>query len=413
MASAGPGGPDTTDTTLWDFLRGRGVSESGIREMQQDKLHIEIISEVEDSYLARYIPAYGDRIATRRFCMEKKSPKIKDAKKMSILHRLQKKMKTASGSCGEPSTTNPNTRKNAVKTTRKIEFGWLHEGKQIRKRSGGGTRLLSVSKDSTKEDLLKTGKDLFFQNGESQMGKWEEFYASIEDFKESPINDHVTVGELYNMHKFGILRFYLSTRFVTENATPTDTDLETIATDNEDPYNVPCETVDLEVFNGLNDNESIRVIFDDDEEAEVFVIGQGIPEPQIFDLDDTLPVLVPQNRNRSSESSPINREAEKFQAITAQAEERDPVFPVELPSVLNSELEHKVTVEIHRVNVLQELISHFKNEEIMTFRLKFKFVHEKGADADGLARDVYSAFWSEFVERAAEGAELRVPVLTL
>uniref|UniRef100_A0AAV2KKB6 Uncharacterized protein n=1 Tax=Knipowitschia caucasica TaxID=637954 RepID=A0AAV2KKB6_KNICA len=78
MASAGPGGPDTTDTTLWDFLRGRGVSESGIREMQQDKLHIEIISEVEDSYLARYIPAYGDRIATRRFYLHQAGKTVTD-----------------------------------------------------------------------------------------------------------------------------------------------------------------------------------------------------------------------------------------------------------------------------------------------------------------------------------------------
>ncbi len=34
----------------------------------------------------------------------------------------------------------------AEKKTRKVEVGWIHEGKQVRKRKGGGTRTLDVPK---------------------------------------------------------------------------------------------------------------------------------------------------------------------------------------------------------------------------------------------------------------------------
>ena len=32
-----------------------------------------------------------------------------------------------------------------------------------------------------------------------------------------------------------------------------------------------------------------------------------------------------------------------------------------------------------------------------------------GGDADGVSRDVYAAFWTEFLDCAAEGADVRVP----
>lgn len=102
-------------------------------------------------------------------------------------------------------------KRNATKSSRKIELGWIHEGKQVRKRCGGGTRILDISKDSTKKDLMSHAKELFFPHGESKKGKWEEFTHSIYDFKESELEDSVTVGELYTLSKFGILRFYLHT----------------------------------------------------------------------------------------------------------------------------------------------------------------------------------------------------------
>ncbi|KAL3859258.1 hypothetical protein ACJMK2_009485 [Sinanodonta woodiana] len=63
--------------------------------------------------------------------------------------------------------------RNAKKVKRKIEIGWLlanwngHCSRQVRKKTGGGTRKISIDKHSTKEDILKIAKDLFFPNGKS------------------------------------------------------------------------------------------------------------------------------------------------------------------------------------------------------------------------------------------------------
>lgn len=76
------------------------------------------------------------------------------------------------------------------------------------------------------------------------------------------------------------------------------------------------------------------------------------------------------------------------------------------PSPTN-ELLH-VTVNLHRVALLDELIAQFKDEAVMSYSVKYSFVDEMGADADGVSRDVYAALWTEFLDFAAEGADARV-----
>lgn len=44
----------------------------------------------------------------------------------------------------------------------------------------------------------------------------------------------------------------------------------------------------------------------------------------------------------------------------------------------------------------------------MTYKLKYSIIDEKGADE----RDVYSGFWTDFLDRAAEGEDMRVPSLS-
>nr|XP_020512189.1 uncharacterized protein LOC110001097 isoform X4 [Labrus bergylta] len=75
------------------------------------------------------------------------------------------------------------------------------------------------------------------------------------------------------------------------------------------------------------------------------------------------------------------------------------------------ELVH-VTVNLHRANLLEEMVGQFKDTAILDYTLKYSFTGEKGADADGVSMDVYAAFWTEFLDCAAEGADVRVPCLT-
>lgn len=49
-----------------------------------------VVGDLDDATMATYIPACGDRIATRRFCLEKNKVGI-DMKRLSIFKNLQKK----------------------------------------------------------------------------------------------------------------------------------------------------------------------------------------------------------------------------------------------------------------------------------------------------------------------------------
>ncbi|GAA6081486.1 uncharacterized protein LOC113028424 [Tachysurus ichikawai] len=71
-----------------------------------------------------------------------------------------------------------------------------------------------------------------------------------------------------------------------------------------------------------------------------------------------------------------------------------------------------VTIKLHRSTLLDEMIGQFKDSRVMTYILKYSIIDEKGADEDGVSRDVYSGFWSEFLDHAAEGEDMRVPSLS-
>lgn len=64
--------------------------------------------------------------------------------------------------------------------------------------------------------------------------------------------------------------------------------------------------------------------------------------------------------------------------------------------------QHYVSLRLHRVNLVEEMICQFKDKLILKYTLKFSFINERGADADGVARDAFVAFWTEFLDSAAE-----------
>lgn len=132
-----------------------------------------VIGEIDDATMTAYIPAYGDRIATRRFCMEKQRKGGDDLKRLSLFEKLRRKMGTLTSNKDtdqdfeeehsmQPTKIHLRNNKRAVKMTRKIELGWIHDKKQVRKRNGGGTRVLDISKKATKTEILSQAKKLFF-----------------------------------------------------------------------------------------------------------------------------------------------------------------------------------------------------------------------------------------------------------
>ena len=61
---------------------------------------------IDDASLEHYIPVYGDRIATRRYCMDKQRQK-EDSTKTSLLEKLRQRMRTTATHYDEASEPGP------------------------------------------------------------------------------------------------------------------------------------------------------------------------------------------------------------------------------------------------------------------------------------------------------------------
>lgn len=350
--------------------------------------------------LACYIPVFGDRTATRQYCLEK----------------LQKEMWTATASRDEepepqlllPGVLRENhyQSKNA-KSLIKIELGWIHEGKYMKNCCGGGIKVLEVSKDSTRQDLASHARKLFFPNGKSKKGKWEHFQHNIFDFKESKIDERATVGELTRQDKFGMLRFYLNTSPITFPDTEMDSKIERHSETPEEQrrlvYSYEHQDNPLSAESSRTPEDSHPVDLDVVEPSSQSYYSEaveGLPvyEPINWNMDDTVPVLFPVDEVFSVPSTSTSN-------LNGHVQETGQIRFVEYQQL-------HVRIKLHRANLVDEMIGQFKNEAIFSYHLKYSFFNERGADANGLARDVYAAFWSDFLDCAAEGAEMKVPTLS-
>lgn len=65
---------------------------------------------------------------------------------------------------------------------------------------------------------------------------------------------------------------------------------------------------------------------------------------------------------------------------------------------------------IHRVKVVEDLLAVFVDSNIILSTLKMDFVNESAVDDAGVSREVYTAFWDQFLEQC-EGEDERIPRL--
>ncbi|XP_059180880.1 uncharacterized protein LOC131959682 [Centropristis striata] len=63
---------------------------------------------------------------------------------------------------------------------------------------------------------------------------------------------------------------------------------------------------------------------------------------------------------------------------------------------------------IRRIKVVEDLLAVFMDSSIIHLTLKMDFVNEKATDDAGVSREVYTAFWEQFLEQC-EGETERVP----
>lgn len=124
-----------------------------------------------------------------------------------------------------------NTKFAGTKPTMVIDIGWMHseDGRlvQIRSKQWGGTRKVSVNKNTKPEGILEIGKTLFFIDGMAKKGHISEFSFVLCDFKCQEINNDLTVKEMFNLTHMSNLRFYITTIEKDEEKPSTITKLRT------------------------------------------------------------------------------------------------------------------------------------------------------------------------------------------
>ena len=341
-----------------------------------------------DQQLKPYLPSYGDRLAVVSFCRRCEGG---SGRKARLFDRLRSKLqrRTERGDEEETSSGQNSASKNALKTMRKVELGWMNFDKkmdcfkQVRTKRGGGTRKVTVSKDAEREDLIKEAIKLYFP---SILGPITCFDVDLKDYQQMAVNEGVTVGQLYSDTKLSLLRFYLTTREKTdshsnqrdESETPLSQDFIVPSPPARQPQTLVVEQIQEEVVD-LLDYEDLE-IETTSVDSDIVLISTGIFSGHTEQsLDDTLPV------------SP--------QALQAETDKTNVTILV-----------------VHRGQVLRQLIAHFLNEKITDTNIQFQLVLpdgtlEKGFDTGGVVRDCLSEFWSEFYEQCTTGNELRVPFL--
>ncbi|XP_074526282.1 uncharacterized protein LOC141790358 [Halichoeres trimaculatus] len=211
---------------LKQYLRSRGVPNEDIMRMERDKVDKAVLSIMTDEQIAKYIISYGDQVAIPFFCQQTKTTTDKETLLQNLRDKIgarKMKSKTRGAPCGPsgPSGHKENEfmarygNHGGVKTSRRIEIGWLHfscnEYHQVRTKNGGGTRHATVEK-TTVAQILDIGKELFFQGGHSTKGPVEDFNFSVCDFKRNQNLLHETVGDIYEKTKLKLLRFYICTK---------------------------------------------------------------------------------------------------------------------------------------------------------------------------------------------------------
>lgn len=80
-----------------------------------------------DEQLKTYFPSYGDRLAILGFCRQKASNRNDpNHRKSKLFERLKSKLSQKCKCDDSATTSKQQTTKNAQKTMRKVELGWMN-----------------------------------------------------------------------------------------------------------------------------------------------------------------------------------------------------------------------------------------------------------------------------------------------
>ncbi|CAH1176668.1 unnamed protein product [Phaedon cochleariae] len=240
-----------------------------------------------------------------------------------------------------------------------VSFGWIRNGVQVRSKSGGGSRRLSVPVTWKKADLLEKAIQLFFAENPNDK---ELETCTILDFKHHEFDDDLTVEKIFDVTKLTYFSFYLSTTTVPEKDKPETNNNEETASD------TPTQTSDtLPSIPQVPPNDS-----------EPFVMEDFV---QLFTVNDGVNLELP---------------------ITEE-------FIIE-----SSQNLEQIKLILHRGHIMNELLEAFKSYSHINIVLEIEMLLPNGQkeaafDGGGVYRDALCEFWSEFYQRLCTGNTCKIP----
>ncbi|KAL3876490.1 hypothetical protein ACJMK2_034333 [Sinanodonta woodiana] len=162
--------------------------------------------------LVQILPKLGDRIALKLFVDEeiKKKQELQyqwKERKAKLIQSLCAKLCIQNSRINifhsslkwRKRTMARHCNRNAFKENRKVELGWIHNGKQVRTAKGGGTRKIELPRNSRKE-VLDKAKTLFFPTNHAPLDSIVDFILKLTDFSNREIQNE-TIEELYESSK--------------------------------------------------------------------------------------------------------------------------------------------------------------------------------------------------------------------
>lgn len=112
-----------------------------------------------DEDLKHYLPSYGDRLAVFAFCRRRDNNSF-NTRKTKLYERLKDKLSKRKSCDGGSSSHQgqPSQKRNAIKTIRKLEMGWMHyDNKKKRFSSKWEPKEEGVREKSPCQRMLRKG----------------------------------------------------------------------------------------------------------------------------------------------------------------------------------------------------------------------------------------------------------------
>ena len=169
---------------------------------------------MSEDNLSKYIPHYGDRLAAIVFCRRHSqsaagtsthSQPAAGTSTQGLLERVRAKYSSPDRPTKKRQLSWGTLKgnKNAKKTLRRVEIGWIHFSenenafKQVRTKRGGGTRHVCADSFATIGDLQENAETLFFPNGSCKSLELTECIRHMCDFAQNKIVSEGSIQELH------------------------------------------------------------------------------------------------------------------------------------------------------------------------------------------------------------------------